>query len=268
MSFLYLFLIGILIGSASVVPSVSGSVIAVIFGIYEKAIESFNNLFKDFKKNFAFLFVVGMGVLIGAIWFSNVILFLYEKNEVMTKFSFIGLILGGVPYLFKEVKEKKENINYLALIITFILSLIIFIISKFTISNNASYSFINLLLAGFIYSIGKVVPGISGSFLLMTIGLYNFSLSVISHPITYGLYNIDKVLPFLIGLAIGVIILIKITNYLLNKHFGFTYSIIIGFVLGSIISLLPYPFYMNNLLSCIVVMILSFLLSYYLLKSK
>ena len=93
MSFFYLFLVGILIGTAMIIPGVSGAVIAVIFGVYDKMIKSLTNLFKDFKNNFMFLFILGLGILMGAIWFSNVLMFLYHKHEVITKFSFIGLIL-------------------------------------------------------------------------------------------------------------------------------------------------------------------------------
>ena len=75
MSFFYLFLIGILIGTAMVVPGVSGGVLAVIFGVYDKMIYSLTNLFKSFKKNFTFLFILGLGILVGVIWFSNVMMF-------------------------------------------------------------------------------------------------------------------------------------------------------------------------------------------------
>ena len=110
MSFIYLFLIGILIGTAMIIPGVSGAVIAVIFGVYDKLIASLTNLFKDFKKNMLFLSTLGSGILVGTIWFSNVMMFLYEKCEVATKLSFIGLILGGVPYLIKEIKSK-DNVS-------------------------------------------------------------------------------------------------------------------------------------------------------------
>ena len=79
MSFIYLFLIGILIGTAMIIPGVSGAVIAVIFGVYDKLIASLTNLFKDFKKNMLFLSVLGSGILVGAVWFSNIMMFLYEK---------------------------------------------------------------------------------------------------------------------------------------------------------------------------------------------
>lgn len=269
----FLFLIGVLIGTAMIVPGVSGAVIAVIFGVYDKMIESLINLFKEFKKNFMFLFILGLGILVGAIWFSNVMMFLYNRHEVITKLSFIGLILGGIPYLFKTIKDKNENVNYLALFITFLSSFILWTLSNnvFKLDLDAEntsliLSFFNLFLAGIIYSIGKVFPGISGSFLLITIGMYEYVLSVIAHPITVGLKEIGKLLPFLLGLIAGIVVLLKIMNYLLKKHFGLIYSVIIGFVIGSVPVLIPGFNLSLDYGIGIIIMILCFTLSYKLMK--
>ena len=267
MSFLYLFLVGILIGSASVIPGVSGAVIAIIFNLYEKSIDALVNLFKDFKNNIIFLIVVGFGVLLGAIWFGNILLFLYEKHETIVKFSFIGLILGGVPNLFSQVNSRGKKINIIVLLITILFSFILLILTSNVISAKTNLNFINLFIGGFIYSIGKVIPGISGSFLMILLGMYEFVLQVISHPITYGLLNIGKVIPFSMGLIIGVLILINLVNKLFNKYFSLMYSIIIGLVIGSISVLIPAMLTIKILLIGIVVMIFSFLLSYMLLKS-
>lgn len=272
MSFIRLFLVGILIGTAMVVPGVSGGVIAVIFGVYNKMICSLTNLFKDFKKSFTFLFILGIGILIGAVWFSNVMMFLYEKHEVITKFAFMGLILGGVPFLFKEIKNNGK-INYIALTVTFIFCLILLILSKNvfeidldTKTNSLFITNLNLFLAGVIYSVGKVVPGVSGSFLLITIGMYEYVLSVMAHPIKAGLLHIDKLIPFIIGLIFGVVVLLKIMNKLLKSKFNLIYSMIIGFVLGSVPALIP-PFdSLSKLFLGIIISFICFILSYKLTK--
>ncbi len=273
MSFFYLFLIGILIGTAMIIPGVSGAVIAVIFGVYDKMIKSLTNLFKNFKNNFMFLFILGLGILVGAIWFSNVLMFLYQRHEVITKFSFIGLILGGVPFLFKEIKLKYNKINYVAMIFTFILSFVLWIFSKTILqidldgnSSSCIMNFINLFLAGVIYSVGKVIPGISGSFLLIIIGMYEYVLSVIAHPITIGLTQITRLIPFIMGLIIGILVLLKLINFLLEKHYGLTYSIIAGFILGSIPALIPNLSFSKDAFIGILTMIISFILSYKLIK--
>ena len=125
---------------------------------------------------------------------------------------------------------------------------------------------INLFLAGIIYSIGKVIPGISGSFLLILIGMYEYVLSVLSHPITVGLANLNKLVPFLFGLVLGVVLLLKIVNYLLSKHFSLLYSVIIGFVLGSILILVPSNSFDISYFIGVILMSICFLLSVKLIK--
>lgn len=269
MSFLYILVSGLIIGSFMVMPGVSGGVIAVILGIYDKMIYSLTNLFKDFKKSFIFLLLLTIGVAIGSIWFSNIIYYLYEKHEVITKLTFIGMILGGVPFLFTKIKSNGNKANYKIIIATFVFSLLLVVLSsKFSflkIDGNSS-SFLLFFLAGVVYASGKVIPGLSGSFLLILMGLYEFVLSVISNPIEMFLNNLNKLIPFILGLVVGVYIFLKLINYLLSKHFSIIYSIIIGFVLGSIFILIPSMSLSLEGLFGIMMMLLGGILSYKLSK--
>ena len=274
MSFFKLFFVGIIIGTAMIVPGVSGGVLAVVFNIYDKMIYSLTNLFKDFKRNFPFLFKLGLGIGAGAIWFSNIMIFLYQKHEAFTKFAFMGLILGGVPLLFKEIKDKTNKKASSKLIITaFLISIGMWFISKNILQidlddnlSNPIISFFNLFLAGIIYSIGKVIPGISGAFLLIMIGMYEYVLSVLSNPFLITLKDIFKLTPFVIGFIFGIIGLLKIINCLLKKHFRFIYSIIIGFVIGTIPVLIPKINSFSDILGGVIIMMLSLVLSYKLSK--
>lgn len=274
MSFLTLLLKGIVIGIAMVIPGVSGGVLAVIFGIYDKMIFSLTNLFNDFKKNFIYLFVLGCGILCGLIFFSNIILYLYEYHETVMKSLFIGLILGGVPYLFNQISQKgNDKPNYKILVLTFIISSILFIISKKTIRLNVSSltensirNFFLLFAAGYSYSIGKVIPGISGSFILIIFGMYEYILKIVSNPLKINIYDIYIIVPFLFGLIVGIIFFLKLINYLLEKHFKNVYSMIIGFVLGSIVALVPIVTSFFETFISIIVFIISFIFSYKFIK--
>ncbi len=273
MFFIYLFLVGIIIGTAMIIPGVSGGVMAVIFNVYNKMIEALTNLFKDFKKNFIFLSVLGLGILVGAIWFSRIMMFLYVHHEVETKLSFIGLILGGVPYLFKEVKKNtNKTVDYKVMLITIILSLVLWYVSCNIVkidldsSNNLFIGTFNLFLAGFIYSVGKVIPGVSGSFLLIIIGMYEYVLKVISSPFSLTKIELLKLIPFLIGLILGVFILLKLINRLLKKRFRLVYSIIIGFVIGSIPAVIPTISVSFNTIIGLIFMLFCFFLSFKLSK--
>ncbi len=274
MSFLHLFLIGTLIGTAMIIPGVSGGVLAVIFNVYDKMINSLTNLFKDFKKNFIFLTILGSGIGVGTIWFSKVMMFLYNYHEVVTKFAFVGLILGGVPYLFKEVKQNtNQTVNYKAMVITFLISVGLWFISSYVVNidmdanfKNPLVSIINLFIAGIIYSIGKVIPGISGSFLLIIIGMYEYVLSILSNPFAITVDDVLKLIPFVGGLILGVVVLLKLMNYLLKHHFRTVYSVIIGFVIGSVPVLIPGLVPTFDLLKGVSIMVFCFFLSYKLSK--
>lgn len=274
MSFLMLFLKGIVIGIAMVIPGVSGGVIAVIFGMYDKMISSLTNLFKDFKKNFIYLFVLGIGILCGLIFFSNIILYFYECHEAITKSLFIGLILGGVPYLFSEISKKDgSKANYQILALTFILSAILFLVSKKAIRLNVSSltqisikNLILLFIAGYSYSIGKVIPGISGSFILIVFGMYEYVLKLMANPLKIRVSDIYIIIPFAFGFLVGMIFFLKLINYLLKKHFKNVYSMIIGFVLGSTLALIPIISSFFEALMSIIVLTGSFIFSYKFIK--
>lgn len=268
MSFLYVFISGILIGMAMIAPGLSGCVLAVILGIYDKMIESLKFLFKDFKKNFIFLFVLSLGVMIGAIFFSRTLIYFYTNYEVFTKFLFIGLIIGGIPYLYKDILKKNKKLNIYLVIITIIFSLILYYLSKnsltFIINNNKTKFW--MFFSGFIYSVGKVVPGISGSFLLILLGLYEYMLSIFANPFIITIKDIIYLSPFILGFIMGVILFVNIINYLLEKKFGTTYSIIIGFVIGSLPAIIPNINNIFETLEGIIFIIIGFLLSNKLIK--
>jgi len=119
-----------------------------------------------------------------------------------------------------------------------------------------------MILAGVMYAIGKIFPGISGAALLMMLGIYEFFLSIVANPLTINIDIIITFIPFIISFIISAIIILKLIECLLKNHFRNTYSIIIGFVISSVLFI--YPNYIS--LINIFVSILSFSISYYLSK--
>ena len=107
MKYFYNFLIGILMGFGAILPGVSSGVFCVIFGIYEKLVNSIINFFKDFKTNFLFLFPIGLGGIVGIILFGNVIKYFFSLYKFQSCYAFIGLILGTIPSLFKQASTNK-----------------------------------------------------------------------------------------------------------------------------------------------------------------
>ena len=237
MTFLRNCAMGIAIGSGAILPGISSGVFCVIFGIYEKLIDSILNFFKFPKKNFKFLLPIFIGMFIGVFIFSNLINYFLIKFPIQTKSIFIGLILGSIPSLFKEVnKNYKFKLKYLLFtLISFILGILSVFLESNISTNIASvnFNFLYLLLSGFLMSIGVIVPGVSSTVILMLMGVYSSYISSIS-----SLY-FPILIPLGIGLLLGSIIFMNITNFLLKKFYIQTFYTIIGFTLGSIFVLFP-----------------------------
>lgn len=236
MNFISNCLKGIAIGAGAILPGISSGVICIIFGIYEKLLDSILNFFKDIKGNFEFLFPIIIGVSIGVILFGNLLNHFFYQFPLQTKSLFIGLILGCIPLLIKEINKRKKiklkNIFFLFLALSIgILSVIIEKNLSFSSINNIN--FIYLVLSGFLMSIGVVLPGVSSTLILMILGIYPIYLTSISNV------YLPILVPMGIGLILGGFIFMKLTKYLLNNYYISTFLAIIGFTLGSILVLIP-----------------------------
>lgn len=237
---IYAILSGILIGTCMILPGVSGSVVAIMLGVYEWLIfllndKEYNNVYKIKK-----LLPLTIGIIIGIFIFGKILLIFYNKYTYQMMYTFMGLILGSIPMLINEIKNKNEKINSKYLLISLLISLILFITPKiFNIEIKNSLNFFNLFIGGFLYIAGKIIPGISSSFFLMILGLYEYILTIITNPLSMTINKLITLIPFIIGVIIGLYIFIKLINYLLNNHFSKTYSTIIGFILGSVFAIYP-----------------------------
>ena len=232
MKYIKNFLKGIVIGVSTLVPGVSGGTMAIILGIYDKIIHSISNFFKDIKNNTIFLGVVGVGGLIGIFAFSNIIDYGLKNFRFIMIFLFLGIIVGGMPVLFKKAEIKSIKVFDIIMFLIGVILVVLTSFSKSTVVNLASSEgMINMLfmvLAGFIMAVALVLPGISGSFFLLTIGLLELTTSAIKN------LNMPYLIPFALGIALGVILTTKALESLMNKHTKPTYLIILGFVIGSI----------------------------------
>ena len=238
MKFLFDYLKGIAIGAGAILPGISSGVLCVIFGLYEKLINSVLNIFKDFKTNFKFLLPIGLGGVTGILLFGKILKYLFNSFPMQTKFAFIGLIIGCIPILFKKANSKKGfRLHYLLfLIIAFAIGSFSILLEPFLENNlmyDANNSFLFLIIAGIFMSIGIVVPGVSSSVILMTFGVYYEYLDAIST------LNLNILIPLAIGIILGGYLFLKIIKYLLENYFPETFYAIIGFVLGSALILYP-----------------------------
>jgi len=247
----------ILIGIGGIIPGLSGAVIAMIFGLYDKMLDAIANFFDDFKKNFKFMFPILIGIAIGFIVFSNVQKILLQKYPFYTMMVIVGLIIGTVPALLKAARIKKFNlINISVIAISLILGLIMSASDAQLDVQNKMLEFnftniLNLIVIGFIMAGSHIIPGISGTVLLMILGSYGIMLNAIANlkdlfviemyinHIELIIYNLFIIIPISIGLIIGVVFFSKLMNYLLKHFYTLTYCAIVGFVIGSIPSIVP-----------------------------
>ena len=258
------FLKGMIIGIANVIPGVSGGTMAVSMGIYEKLIQTVGNFFKDFKKNFKsnilFILPLVLGAGIAIIAFSKLIEYLLGNHPMQTRFAFIGLILGSVPFIAKKSVQKGFSWKYLIPgIVCFAIGVVLAVLEMLGITGTEIESFdinfINIILLfvyGIISAASMVVPGISGSFILLLLGAYSAIISAISS------LNILVLLPFGIGVLVGIILASKLIDFLLHHFYGYTYFAIIGFVIGSLLAIYPgFSFDIAGIVS-IIVLVLGF----------
>ena len=213
---------GFIIGIGKILPGVSGALLAISLGIYEKCIYILSNLRKELIKNIKFILYLGIGFILSIVLGSRLIYYLINNYYIYTIYLFIGLILGSIPSIIKEVEFKKKNIIFL--IISF---LILFLINFIKLNINSN----SYILLGLIESISILVPGVSGTAIMMLLGNYNLMLELLINPFKY------QFIYFLIGLIIGIILIAKLINYLLKKYKSETYYMIIGFLIASLSTL-------------------------------
>ncbi len=251
---------GIFIGAGAIVPGVSSGVLCVIFGIYEKLLDAVLNFFKDIKQNIKFLFPIALGVGIGVLLFSNMLNYLLYEFPIQTKSIFIGLIIGTIPSLIREVNEKEafkpQNVMYLLIALAIGIITVVLENRMHIITNVDNMSIMYLVMCGAIMSVGIVVPGVSSTIILMLLGVYSVYLQSVAN-----LY-LPVLIPLGIGLILGSIIVMKLTKKLLETYYSQTFYSIIGFTIGSIFVLLPQGMTMIEQVLCVLCIILGVYISH------
>ena len=227
---LILFFKGFLIGIGKIIPGVSGSVLAISFGVYEECLKRIENFFHDIRDNFLYLAPLGMGIVLAVLLGSNVILYCLEHYYVYTMILFIGLIIGTIPGLLKE-HERTGKDWFIILAVFFFLYFIYqgVRLREFVPSQSFFTSFYVFLL-GFIDAVTTVVPGISGTSTFMILGSYKFELKIFSNPF----FNIGYTCLFGMGLVVGILLTIKFINFCFRKYVHMTWNFIFAFLFSSV----------------------------------
>lgn len=217
-----LFIKGLIIGIGKIIPGVSGSLIAISLNEYENMVNSINHYFKDIVGNSKYLFKICLGILISIILFSNIIVKLIDRYYLYTMFIFSGFIMGSINDIKKNIKG-----DYIFIIASLILFLLINI---YILNNNLliNKNFIYYVIGGFLDAVTMIIPGISGTAILISYGCYNEVIMALSN------IDLNILIPFIIGMILGVLITIKIVAILFSKYNSKTYSSILGISIATI----------------------------------
>ncbi len=265
---IFLIIKGIFVGVANIIPGVSGGTIAVVLGIFDEMIDAINNFFKNPKKHTAFLAPLCIGAVLGIVLLSKIIKWGLESFSLPTNMFFAGLVVGSIPLIYAKARENKVYLkHYLAAFISFFIVIAFVVLEKVlgepedgsTVVLSSDFMFlIKMFLGALVASSAMVIPGISGSFVMVLIGMYGYVINAISSFIDnigksilmigsgkfgYAAANLFfsdsfKILCAVgIGVVLGIIVISRIISLLLKKAYTLTYFCVLGLIFGSLVSI-------------------------------
>ena len=237
---------GMVIGIANIIPGVSGGTMMVAMGIYDKLIHCITHLFSELKKNILFLAPIAVGMGIAVVLSSFTIEKMFESFPFQTSLLFVGLVVGGLPAMWKNVKGKEIKVGHIITCVLF-LALVVGMALLGEKEGNAvdlAFNFgnvIKLFAVGVIAAATMVIPGVSGSMVLLLLGYYNPILSAINAFIRAAVsFDMPAIMtgvgilsPFGIGVVVGVFAIAKLIEIIFNKFPLYAYWGIIGLIAAS-----------------------------------
>jgi len=264
MEYLLLIIKGMIIGIANIIPGVSGGTLMIILGIYQDVINTISHFFKNIKKNLKFIIPLGIGMILSILLLSKLISVCLKNYPFSTTLFFVGLILGGIPLLWNKTKAAKGKwSNWLVFGITFTIVITFAFLksgnSVVSLENLGLFGYIMLFIVGMISAATMVIPGISGSFVLMLLGYYEPIVNTIKDLTNFSLlgHNILILIPFGLGIVVGIVLVAKVIEYLFKRYPIKTYYGVLGFVIASLIAIIkPIVTIHTSLLEIIIAIIL------------
>ena len=241
--YITLFFKGVFMGIADAMPGISGGTIALLLGIYEELIRSISelklSLFFELKKGFNpfwkklngnFLLALVSGIGISLISFVKISANFLESFPLFIWSFFLGLIFATVNVIYKLINQW-SSLNFFFLIISITFS---YFLSSFSVYETDEISLLYILFSGVIASSAMILPGISGSLILVILGVYAYLIK--------SLDNLEMIVifTFIFGALVGLLGFSRILKYLFNKHRDTTYTIMLGLVIGSIEKVWPW----------------------------
>lgn len=239
------------VGIANIIPGVSGGTMMVAMGLYDKLIHAITHLKSEFKESIKLLLPIFIGAGVAIVALSRIFEFLLTNYPIPTNFAFCGLIAGSLPFIIKKVKGHPVSAGKAVCFLIFFAVVILTAVMGETGGNSADVSFglinvIKLLLVGIIAAATMVVPGVSGSMMLMLLGYYDTILKTINNCMDALIaFDLKKIMvqcgilvPFGIGVVLGIFLIAKLIEFIFSKAEIHAYYAIIGLILASPVAIL------------------------------
>ena len=253
---------GIIVGLGGVAPGLSGSVLLIIFGLYQKTLDALGSLLKDLKKNVSFLAPLVAGMFLGVLLFSKLIDFFLSSYEMPTRFCFLGLILGTLPMVWQEVKKEGFHPKfYLVIALAAALGTWFFTVNPNAFPQVTDPNLLQKLLLGVAVAATAIIPGVDPAVFLSTLGLYEMYVSALANV------NLSILIPMVGGLAVGAVAISFSMSWLFRRFYTASFSVIFGIFLSMIPNMLNETCVLGwNAASAVsvAVLVLGFAVSWYL----
>jgi len=237
------FFVGILLGAVTWLPGISAGILAVLFGIYERLVEDVSHLRTKLREDLRFLIALGCGIVIGIAVMVFILDYLMDAYFVATMFLFVGLIIGQLPDLLKITKrgEPTKGSHIVWLSVGFAVMMLLLLLelgpggtwgADTIMGSGIIVGVLLSFIAGMVFAVSKIVPGISGSTILIALGLWFWLISVMKG------FELTYLLPFGIGFVAGILLFAKVMWYILERYHHQVYYFILGLTFGSVILIL------------------------------
>lgn len=224
---------GIIVGLGGVAPGLSGSVLLIIFGLYQKTLDALGNLFRDFRKHIRFLLPLVAGMFLGVLLFSRVIDFCLAQWEVPTRYCFLGLIVGTLPMVWREVrKEGFSPWHYLLIGLAAFAGFWFFTLNPGSFPQVVDPSLIQSILLGIAVAATAIIPGVDPAVFLSTLGFYEMYVHALAT------LDLSILIPMVAGLASGAVGISFVMSLLFQAAYTATYCVIFGIFLAMIPNML------------------------------
>jgi len=249
MNYIILTIKGFFVGIFLIIPGLSGGTLAIYLGIYEKLLHAIGHVFSEFKNSLQFLVPLFLGIGISIVSLASLLGYLIDINSFIVLLFFMGLIVGGMKDIYQKANKEQDKIplsSVAAALISFTLVILLILFGK--LSNETGIAYLNitvwnvilLFLLGMAASMTMIVPGVSGSALLIVLGYYTAIVTnVVGNIFDFSNlgYHIQILVPFALGAGVGIILFSKVIEYSLQHYFKQTYFAILGFLIGSVIAI-------------------------------